>query len=44
MKEEQRDREDRQHGRHRKAHAPEAHEIELGVVGYYAEQAHGYAF
>ncbi len=34
------DRQDRQQRRHRKADAPEAHEIELGVVGYDAKQAH----
>ena len=34
------DRDDRQHRRQRKADAPEAHEIELGVVGNDAKQAH----
>ena len=40
-KEEEQDRQDRQRGRNRKADAPEAHEIELGVVRYDAKQAHG---
>src|SRR5262249_4561270 len=34
-------REHREHRRNRKADAPEAHEIELGIVGNDAKQAHG---
>ena len=35
-----RDRQDRHQRRHRKADAPEAHEVEFGVVGNDAKQAH----
>ena len=38
MGEEQRDREDRQQRRNRKADAPEAHEIEIGVVRHDAQR------
>ena len=44
VKEVQHDGDDRQRGRDRKAHAPEAHEIELGVVRDDSEQAHGCSF
>ena len=37
---EQHDRDDRQHGRERIAHAPEAHEGEFGVFGREAQQLH----
>ena len=40
VKEVEQDRQDRQQRRHRKADAPEAHEIELGVVRYDAKKAH----
>jgi hypothetical protein len=36
----EKDRQDRQQRGHRKADAPEAHEIELGVVRYDAKKAH----
>jgi len=41
MKEVEEDRGDRQHRRHGKADAPEAHEVELGVVGNDPQQRNG---
>ena len=40
VEEVEKDRQDRQQRRHRKADAPEAHEIEFGVVRYDAKKAH----
>jgi hypothetical protein len=44
VEEEQRDRDHRQQGRDRKADAPEAHEIEFGVVRDDAKEFHGNTF
>ncbi len=41
VKEIKRYRDDRQQRRHRKTDAPKAHEVEFGVVGNDAKQAHG---
>jgi hypothetical protein len=41
MEEIQRDRHDRQDRRNRETDAPEAHEIEFGVIRDDAEKAHG---
>ena len=41
VKEIKQDRHDRQHRRNGKADAPEAHEVEFGVVGNDAKKAHG---
>jgi hypothetical protein len=44
MIEEQQDRHDRQHRRNGKTDAPKAHEVELGVVGNDAKEAHWTSF
>jgi hypothetical protein len=44
MEKEQRDRRDRQHCRHGKTDAPEAHEIEFRVIGNDTKEAHGDTF